>query len=102
MKVLVLSCAEDGFAEAVDYYNDQCPGLGYKFAVEVQRAFQRIRRHPTAWSIFSARTRRCLIDRFPFGILYQVRENCIVVGAIMHLRRDPRRWQDRVREAFDG
>nr|VFK19932.1 MAG: hypothetical protein BECKLPF1236B_GA0070989_11923 [Candidatus Kentron sp. LPFa] len=48
MKLLVLSCAESEFAEAVDYYNAQYPGLGYEFAAEVQRTFERIRHHPHA------------------------------------------------------
>jgi hypothetical protein len=51
--------------------------------------------------VFSCRARRCLTDRFPFGVLYQVRSDCILVGAIMHLKRDPTRWQQRVAEAFD-
>ena len=100
MKILVLSCAEDEFAEAVDYYNDQRPGLGFEFAAEVQRTFERIRQHPEAWSMFSCRTRRCLTDRFPFGVLYQVCSDWILVGAIMHLKREPIQWQKRVAEAF--
>jgi hypothetical protein len=100
MKLLVLSCAEDEFAEAVDYYNDQCPGLGYEFAAEVQRAFERIRNHPRAWPKFSARTRRCLTDRFPFGVLYATYEERIIIGGIMHLKVNPGRWQNRVAEAF--
>ena len=100
MKLLVLSCAEDEFAEAVDYYNGQCPGLGYEFAAEVQRTFDRMRCHPTAWPVFSSRARRTLTDRFPFGVLYQVRDDCILVGGIMHLKRDPKRWQERIRQAF--
>jgi len=102
MKLLVLSCAEDEFAETVDYYNAQCPGLGYEFAAEVQRTFERIRRHPTAWPPFSSRARRSLTDRFPFGVLYEVRSDCILVGGIMHLKRDPKRWQERTQQAFGG
>jgi len=60
MKLLILACAEAEFAEAVDYYNEQCPGLGYEFAVEVQRTFERVRRYPEAWPAFSLRGRRCL------------------------------------------
>ena len=100
MKVLVLSCAEAEFADAVDYYNEQCPGLGFEFAVEVQRTFERIKCHPTAWPLFSSRSRRCLTDRFPFGVLYQVRNDVILIGGIMHLKRDPQRWQERVNDAF--
>jgi len=36
----------------------------------------------------------------PSVCLYQVRDDCILVGAIMHLKRDPTRWQQRVVEAF--
>jgi hypothetical protein len=100
MKVLVLSCAEVEFAEAVGYYNGQCLGLGYEFAAEVQRTFERIRRHPTAWPVFSSRARRGLTDRFPFGVLYQVRADLILVGGIMHMKRDPKRWQERIKDAF--
>lgn len=95
MNIRVLSCAEQEMVEAVEYYNNQCPGLGYEFAAEAQRTFERIQRHPLAWPSFSTRSRRCLMDRFPFGILYQVRPDHILVGAIMHLKRHPQCWQDR-------
>lgn len=49
MMIKVLSCAEQEFAEAVDYYNDQFPGLGYELAAEVQNTFTRIRSFPKAW-----------------------------------------------------
>ena len=95
MKITVLSCAEAEFVEAVDYYNGQCPGLGYEFAAEVQRAFDRIEHFPEAWSRFSLRSRRCLVDRFPYAVLYQISPDCILVGGIMHMKRDPRHWRDR-------
>jgi len=69
MRILVLSSAEEEFAEVVDYYNEQRPGLGFEFAAEVQRTFERIRHHPKAWPVFSSQSRRCLTDRFPFGVL---------------------------------
>jgi hypothetical protein len=65
MKVIVLSCAENEFADVVDYYNTQCSGLGYEFAAEVQRTFDRINHFPEAWPLFSLRSRRCLIDPLP-------------------------------------
>ena len=101
MKVIVLSCAEEEFAEAVDYYNDQCPGLGYEFAAEVNRSFDRIVAFPEAWSVFSGITRRCLIDRFPFAVLYRIEAEYIRVGAIMHLKRNPTRWQNRAEYLLD-
>lgn len=95
MNIRVASCAEREFAEAVDYYNCQRAGLGYEFAAEIGRAFERIAAFPNAWPQFSARSRRYLVSRFPYGILYQVRTDDILVLAIMDLRRDPKRWQER-------
>jgi hypothetical protein len=48
VSLTVLSCAERELADAVDYYNTQCPGLGYEFAAEVKRGFRRIEVHPDA------------------------------------------------------
>lgn len=101
MNLLVLSCAEKEFTEAVDYYNDQCPGLGYEFASEIQRTFTRIQSFPEAWPLFSLRSRRCLVDRFPYAVLYQVRKDCILAGGIMHLKRDPDLWTHRAGDLFN-
>lgn len=95
MKMRVLSCAEREFLDAVDGYNAERPGLGYEFAQEVQSAFKRIGLFPDAWPLFSGRTRRCIVSRFPYGILYQVRTDRILVVAIMHLKRDPNVWRQR-------
>jgi hypothetical protein len=98
VKIRVLSCAEREFAEVVEHYNGERPGLGYEFAEEVRRAFGRIRAFPEAWPSFSKRTRRCMVSRFPYGILCQIRSDCILVVAIMHLKRDPGTWTERVEE----
>jgi hypothetical protein len=95
VKIRILSCAEREFAEAVDYYNSERPGLGYEFAAEVQKTFERIGSFSEAWPRFSERSRRCVLSRFPYGVLYQIRPDCILVVAIMHLRRNLKVWQDR-------
>lgn len=95
MKLLILSCAEQEFAEAVDYYNSQGAGLGYEFAAEVQHSFTLICSYPQAWPLFSPQARRCLVNRFPYGILYRAKEGEILVGAIMHLKRSPLTWKMR-------
>ena|SRR3989304_6392812 len=100
MKILILSCAEQEFAEAVDYYNGQCSGLGYEFAAEVKSTLARISSFPDAWPLFSSRARRCLTNRFPYGVLYQVRQDHIIVAAIMHLKRAPQKWEERIKKSF--
>lgn len=98
MKIRILSCAEQELVDAIDYYNEQFPGLGFEFAAEVKSTLFRIVSFPNAWPLFSQRTRRCVTNRFPYGVLYQIRADHILVTAIMHLKRDPKKWQDRLKK----
>jgi len=61
------------FEDAIDYYESREPGLGLAFADEVARALERVVAYPTAWSMCSRRSRRCVITRFPYGLIYQVK-----------------------------
>ena len=80
--------------EATLYYGRNEPGVGLKFLDEINDTVNRILRFPRAWHSVSARSRRCRTHRFPFGLLYQVRSDEILITAVMDLRRDPRRWSD--------
>lgn len=93
MNLRILACAELELTEAVDYYNGQSAGLGFEFAAEVKATLGRIVACPEAWSAFSKRSRRCIVTRFPYGVLYQISDRDLLVVAIMHLRRSPRKWR---------
>lgn len=82
---------------AIDYYQECKPGLGLEFSKEVYSTIQRIRQYPNAWYRFTKNTRRCLTNRFPFGIIYQILSDEILIIAVMHLNREPTYWEDRIR-----
>lgn len=94
--VEVLAAAEEELLEAVTYYNEQSEGLGFELAAEVLRAIERIIRYPLAWAPLSERTRRCRTNRFPFGVLYQVRKDHILIVSIMHMKRQPDSWRNNI------
>ena len=71
-------------------------GLGTEFLAEVERTTATIVSHPKAASKVKKDIRRRLLKRFPFGILYVATIDEIVVLAVMHLRRRPGYWQDRL------
>lgn len=48
-----------------------------------------------AWHILEGEIRRCLTNRFPFGILYSVEADRVLILAVMHLHRDPGYWRER-------
>lgn len=98
MNIKFLAPAEDELLEAVTYYNMQSEGLGYEFAAEVKRTIERIIQYPEAWFPLSKRTHRCRTNRFPYGVIYQVKNKIILIVAVMHLSRHPQAWQGRVKD----
>ncbi len=98
MIVKFLETAENELNDAVAFYNIQRYGLGFEFAKDVNNTIDRIIEHPEAWTTvsFSSRTRRCLTQRFPYNIVYQVSGDTLLIIAVMHQRRKPRTWNSRI------
>jgi len=96
MQIRLLEIAQIELDDAIDYYNYEVPGLGDVFLAEVLKAFDRIGSFPEAWPPCSERTRRCQTRRFPYGIIYQIRNTEILVIAIANLHRKPDYWKDRI------
>jgi plasmid stabilization system protein ParE len=95
MRFYFHEAAEVELDKAIDYYEECRPGLGLELAEEVYAAIDRVIKFPEAWSPMSKNTRRCLVNRFPFGVIYRVRSGCVEVVAVADLRRRPEYWQDR-------
>ena len=96
VRILEIACIE--LEDAVGYYNGECPGLGYEFADEVKCTIRRIANQPTAWCRLSNRTRRCIMHRFQYAVIYQIRDEGLMVVSVMHLHRHPDSWKKRIRE----
>jgi len=95
LPAIFLPVAEAEYRDAVDYYNGEVVGLGEDFCEEVIAALRRITDFPEAWQKLSVRTRRCRLNRFPYGLVYRIQTDCILVLAVMHLRREPNYWEPR-------
>ena len=98
MKIVFLPPAKADLTEAISFYNTQSEGLGYDLAVEVKKTLERIIQYPKAWPMLSKRTRRCRTNRFPYGVIYQLRPNTLLVVAIMHLSRNPETLNSRLKK----
>ena len=96
MEIKFLAPAESEFTGAISYYNMQSEGLGYEFAAEIKRTIERIIQYPEAWAKLSIRARRCRTNRFPYGVIYQVREETLLIVAVMHMSREPQTWETRL------
>ena len=87
--------AETEFFEAVDYYEDRERGLGFDFSIEVLATIQNIVTYPTAWPVMEEGVRRCLVNRFPYGVIYSIEHDEVSILAVMDLRRHPDYWKNR-------
>ena len=88
--------AREEFLAAIDYYNEAEPGVGMAFCAEVESAIGLIENYPDLWTEIGGNIRRCLVRRFPFAVLYSKEVGRIFIYAIMHTKRDPEYWRNRL------
>ena len=87
------------FLESVIYYESQQIGLGRRFLEDIEEAVRRIQLHPNMYRLVGQAWRQCRIPRFPFGIIYRIKNRRIEIIAVMHLHRKPGYWQNRSRNS---
>lgn len=74
---------------AIQYYEQRSPGLGIDLRRKVEAGIHRIQAAPSRFMSFSKNTRRLLLRRFPYKIVFiELRENILIV-AIAHGKRRP-------------
>jgi hypothetical protein len=96
VKVRFLSIAEQEYKDAYDYYEGVVEGLGIQFKEELLIALKRMEEFPEAWQRVSSKARRCRLDHFPYGLIYQVRATELLVVAVMQLNKEPNYWVKRL------
>ena len=96
MQVLFLEIAEKEFYISQEYYEEQQINLGNKFKSEVYNTLKRIQKFPRTVVTVKKDTRKCIVNKFPFDILYSIEGNNILVIAIAHHHRNPDYWVDRI------
>ncbi len=68
--------------------------LGAAFETELARTIALLRDAPLRWPPFGQGTRKALLRRFPFAVIYRVGMDEIQVLAVAHLHRRPGCWMD--------
>lgn len=96
MKCRIHQHAKAELYDSVVFYETQGKGVGTRFYNEVFAAIDRIVDHPSAWPSIDGEFRLCRTNQFPFGIVYSIEKQYILVVAVMHNRRRPGYWRYRV------
>jgi plasmid stabilization system protein ParE len=90
--------ASEEFTEAVRWYEQQRRGLGAEFFDAVAATTVLIEAHPEIGTTVrdDPVTRRVLVPRFPYQVVYRLTATEIIVVAIAHLKRRPGYWKNRM------
>jgi len=82
---------------AIQWYEQRRISLGGELFDAVSATIELIRSHPDAGAPrrAPATTRQFKVHRFPYHVVYRVRDEDIYVVAIAHSKRRPDYWRDR-------
>lgn len=84
------------FEEAVDYYLELSPEVASRFVDAFEAAVDFARENPQAVVRVRGAVRRWNLSRFPYALIFQRVDDVIEVVAVMHARREPEYWKDRL------
>jgi plasmid stabilization system protein ParE len=87
--------ADQELTEARDWYAARSEVAAQAFALEVSHAIERIVEAPSRYPIARRGERKFVLDRFPYTVLYRVRDDKIFITAVAHHSRRPGYWRHR-------
>jgi plasmid stabilization system protein ParE len=80
---------------AYEWYAERNPAAADAFISELDHAISQIQTGPERWTMHLHGTRKFLLRRFPYGVIYRITESAIQVIAVAHGRRRPGYWKSR-------
>ncbi len=94
-RLTISEAAEDDILQAFLWYEQQLPNLGDRFEKHISSATLTILENPLKFEIRYGRTRICFLKKFPYGIHFVLNEYEILIVAVFHTSRNPKRWEKR-------
>ena len=79
--------------EAYSWYEEQAAGLGDDFIAELEASYESIKSLPETWPKFGQRTRRFLLTKFPYAVVYKPSISTCQVVAVMRGDRGLKRQE---------
>ncbi len=91
-----LDAALDEAEFAARWYAERSASAAAGFADELDAAIAAIEQFPEAWPAYDHGTRRYLLRRYPFSVVYRVEAERILIAAVAHGHRRPGYWKSRL------
>jgi plasmid stabilization system protein ParE len=95
MTIHYLLEAELEILAAIFFYKERAGDLALDFYSEFKKSCEEIATFPEFWGSVGSGYRRKLLSRYPYGIIYRIEEEEILIIALAHTSRRPEYWKDR-------
>jgi plasmid stabilization system protein ParE len=95
LPVVFRHIARQELDDAIWWYESERPSVGIEFAGEVASLLARVAETPKQFRTVRGDVRRGVLRRFPYTIHFLLESNRIVVLAVFHAKRNPKRLEDR-------
>jgi plasmid stabilization system protein ParE len=94
-RVFVRPEAEAELLEGALWYEANSPQSAIAFLEAFRSALVRISENPFQYQVIGKEIRRAPLARFPYGLLYAVIEDEVLVLSCFHGSRNPAQWRER-------
>jgi plasmid stabilization system protein ParE len=90
-QVIMKSGAIKMAKEAYEWYDEQQPGLGITFLRELRDCRDNLESRPEAYQKIKKNYRQLVLHTFPYVIVFEIIKNEVVVYAVFHTSRNPKK-----------
>ena len=94
-EVRFTAAARADLSDAITWYEDHAPEVVAPFRQALRDVVQRIAENPKQFLSSPHQTRRALLRRFPYFVIFREIGDTAYVVAVFHTSRDPRTWRQR-------
>jgi plasmid stabilization system protein ParE len=88
--------AREDFRDAIRWYRSRSPTVATEFRGMVSDVIREIVQTPQRWPKYLYGTRRFVLHRFPFSIIYLDDSDILSIVAVAHNKRKPGFWKQRL------
>ena len=83
------------FDEAKHYYKTQEENLYKKFKYDLEQSLNRILSFPNLYPNIDTNIKKCVLNKFPYTILYTIKNDTIYILAIANHHKNPKEYKNR-------
>jgi plasmid stabilization system protein ParE len=96
-KVRILAEAQLEIEDAFEHYRRESPRIADRFPKVIRSSLKGIKKNPKLYPPYTTNSRRRVLGSFPFSVIYQEKQEIILIVAIAHAKRHEGYWVKRLK-----